>query len=208
MAVAAARLNGWEDRKLQKRKRKNRQLSMRLHAVVAAVVLVMILIFASVNRNTIRSAWYANLGAVEMARIELANWPTDKWDDGRNVALLAPSAELFREALVFNPNNVTAHYRLGLIAMLRRDYETAVNHLSKAYMIDPNNRGVLKSLGFSYAWTGDFDQAFIYLRRIREAEQEMNVYVTWWDTQGRPDLSEYAATMEERLQTIEVGPRS
>lgn len=208
MAVAVVRLNGWDNKKIQKRRRKQRHYSVRFYAAGAAVVLILVLIFTIVNRNTIRSAWYANLGAVEMARVELADWPTDKWDDGRNVALLAPSAALFEKALAFNPNNVTAHYRLGLIAMLRRDYETAITYLDRAYHIDPTNRGVIKTLGYSYAWVGDFDQALVNLRRFREARQEMNVYVTWWTTQGRPDLSEFAATMEEHLQTVEARPRN
>jgi hypothetical protein len=208
MAVAVVRLNGWDNKKIQKRRRKHHHYSMRFYAAVAAAGLVLVFIFAIVNRNTIRSAWYANLGAVEMARVELSNWPTDQWDDGRNVALLAPAEDLFNKSLVFNPNNVTAHFRLGLIAMLRRDYETAVAHLDRAYQIDPTNRGVLKTLGYSYVWVGDFDHALVNLRRFREARQEMNVYITWWNSQGRPDLSDYAATMVEHLETVESRPRN
>jgi tetratricopeptide (TPR) repeat protein len=206
LVVAIVRLNGSEGREKRKRKRRNRPINLRTITAAGAAVLVLILILAFSNRNTLLSDWYANVGAVDMARVELADWPTDQWDEGQNVALLAPAEALFNKALTYNPNNATAHYRLGLISMLRRDYQTAITHLDTAYQIQPNNRGVIKSLGYSYTWVGDFDHAYINLRRFREAPQEMAIYVNWWRTQGRPDLSEYAAVMEERLQTIEARP--
>ncbi|MFZ0544432.1 MAG: O-antigen ligase family protein [Candidatus Promineifilaceae bacterium] len=208
MAVAVAQLNGWDNRGAPSKKRLLPKLTSQDYAIIAAFFLVVILLFAVMNRSKIRSAWYSNRGAVEMARVELVNWPTDKWDDGRNVAQLIPIEGYFKHAFTFNPNNVTAQYRMGLIAMRMRDFQTAITYLDSARQLEPTNRGIQKSLGYSYTWVGDFDQAFVNLYRIREARQEMSIYVNWWDTQGRQDLAENAAVMEERLQATNTRPGS
>jgi hypothetical protein len=49
------------------------------------------------------AAWHANLGAVEMARIELADFPSGQWEDGKGAALLAPAEGYFLQALAYNP---------------------------------------------------------------------------------------------------------
>ncbi|MCA9999597.1 MAG: tetratricopeptide repeat protein, partial [Anaerolineales bacterium] len=113
------------------------------------------------------------------------------------VAELEPAAALLAHALDLDATNVTAQYRLGLIAMLNRDYETAVAHLEIAHQRDPNHRGITKNLGYSYIWLGDLAQARTLLANICEVEQEMGVYVWWWRQQGRPDLSGRAAQMRE-----------
>jgi hypothetical protein len=200
LAVAIARPHSRENNDIPHKKLgKTTRLTPQMYAAVAAVIVIFCALIAILYRNTLLSAWYSNLGAVEMARVELANWPTDQWDDGRNVASLAPAEGLFNQSLALNPANVTAHYRLGLIAMLRRDYQSAVGHLDAASLLKPNNQGIQKSLGYSYAWIGEFDHALAKLQTISEARQEMNVYVYWWDIQGRHDLSEYAAIMAAQL---------
>jgi hypothetical protein len=163
---------------------------------VAAVVIVLLLVGF---QRSLLAAWYADLGAIEMAKSELVDWPTDQWDDGSRVSALASSESLFNQALENNPRNQTAHYRLGLIAMLQRDYEAAVAHLEAAYLIDPDHRGIRKSLGYSYLWGGNLEAAQEILKSIAEAPQEMGNYGWWWATQQRPDLAERATLMGERL---------
>lgn len=141
------------------------------------------------------SGWKANLGAVAMAQIELVGWPTGKWDDGRNMAALNPAARLFTQAVDIESANRTAQHRLGLIAMLRRDFATAVTHLNIAHKLDLDHRGILKTLGYSYVWIGELDQAAPLLESIPESDQEMDVYIDWWNGQGREDLSKLAVEM-------------
>jgi len=114
-------------------------------AVLAGIILV---------RQPLLGAWYANLGAVSMARLDLAAFPTDEWGRGENMHRYAPAQALFSRALHFQPDNVTANYRLGLIEMLRRDYGAAVPRLQAALAADAGHRGVQKALGFSYIWSG------------------------------------------------------
>jgi hypothetical protein len=85
--------------------------------------------------------------------------------------------------------------------MLRRDYESAAANLETAHREAPNHRGIIKNLGSAYVWLGELDKAQALLGRIPEAQSEMRVYIWWWETQGRPDLSENASMMASLLNT-------
>lgn len=148
----------------------------------------------------VAATWAANRGALAMARVELADWPTGTWADGRDLPLLEPAAAQLAQAAQADPTNVTAQYRLGLLAMLAREYETAVIHLEAAHQAAPHHRGVTKNLGYSYVWLGDFTRAATLLSDIPETGAEMAAYAAWWQHQGRPDLAAQAAVMADLAQ--------
>jgi hypothetical protein len=169
--------------------------------LLAAVVLVVAVIGFSWNR--IAAQWLANLGAVKMDRIELAGYPANQWDDGSRAKELQSAKMLFNQALEYDATNWIANYHLGLIEMSERDFSSASSHLAKAYQQEPEHRGIIKNLGYSYAWLGEMDKARLYLERIPEAKSELDVYVWWWDTQGRHDLSANAKDMGSRLKVAD-----
>ncbi|MCC7359757.1 MAG: O-antigen ligase family protein [Anaerolineales bacterium] len=146
-----------------------------------------------------RAAWHANLGALTSDRVLLDNFPTGEWRTGREAPALMEAEPEFAQALALDPNNRTAHFYLGLAAMLRRDFAAAVEHLSAAHAADPNHRGAQKLLGYSLVWLGRYPEAAEVLAAIPEAAPEMEVYAWWWGTQGRPDLAEHAAAMLTQL---------
>jgi len=102
-------------------------------------------------------------------------------------------------SLDYDATNRIANYHLGLIDMLDRDFSAASKHLETAYQQEPWHRGVIKNLGYSYAWLGEMDKARLYLERIPEAKSELDVYVWWWDTQGRQDLSANASRLASSM---------
>jgi len=134
-----------------------------------------------------------------MARVELADWPTNGWDDGNDTTTLEPAQALLEESLLAYPDNRTAHYRLGLIAFLNRDFDEAVAHLESADKLGRPHKGIRKALAYNYVWTGRFDDALPLLANIPEAKNEMGVYSWWWGTQGRDDLAEAAGEIAEKL---------
>jgi hypothetical protein len=152
-------------------------------------------------RSDILSTWYANFGVVQMSQAELSDFPSDQWDDGSQVAALYPAEKLFKVALRYNPHNRTAQHRLGLIAMLHRDFPTAIANLERAHQLDPVHRGIRKNLGYSYVWAGQPELGFPLLVEIPEAIDEMVVYKWWWGTQGREDLAHRSEQMARVLQS-------
>jgi hypothetical protein len=166
---------------------------------VMFVSVLVVIVALMLNRNKILPLWYANLGAVQMSQVQLKDFPTGKWATGETVPHLARAETTLRTALQYDPHNQTANYRLGLISMLDQDFRMAAAHLETAYQAGPNHRGIIKSLGYCYAWLGDIDKAETLLDRIPEAQHEMQVYLWWWETQGRPDLSDRASQMVSRL---------
>lgn len=168
-------------------------------AMITLPILALILL-CGVNINKVFSHWYANLGALQMSQAELENFPANQWATSDMVHRLEAAESTLQAALQYDPRNQTANYRLGLISMLRQDFKTAAANLETAYQEAPNHRGIIKSLGYCYAWLGDTDKAQQLLDRIPEAQHEMKVYIWWWGTQGRPDLSERASLMISRLE--------
>jgi tetratricopeptide (TPR) repeat protein len=137
-----------------------------------------------------------------MSRQELNNWPLNEWNSSMDVSSLQPAQNLFNKALTYNPNQRTALHRRGLIAMQKRDFETAQAELAKAHTIDPEHRGIRKSLGYAYVWGGELSRSETLLSEIREAENEMGVYSWWWGVQDRGDLARQAKDMEGILHEL------
>jgi len=161
-------------------------------------VVVVLMITAVIFYKPIMANWLAMRGAVQMAKVELKIWPKEGWDTGENVEALMPAAAFFERALTYDPNNRTANHRLGLIAMLNRDYETAVSYLETAYQADSDHRGIIKNLGYSYVWLGEYDKATPLLADIQESSLEMDEYSRWWEYQERPDLAYRASQMVQQ----------
>ncbi len=144
------------------------------------------------------AAAYANLGAVRMVKVDLADWPEGGWVEGRGAAL-QPAEAAFREALAWNPAQRTAHHRLGLIALDRRDFEAAVFHLEQALLASPTHRGLRKALAYAYLWAGRPESAVSLLQGLPEARAELANYAGWWRARGREDLATAAAEMAQAL---------
>lgn len=145
------------------------------------------------------AVWQANLGAVDMARVELQDFPSGEWEDDQNLDNLVPALNNFQKSLSWDDLNFTALYRMGLIALQARDFDLAKSYLESAYRLDMEHRGVRKVLGYCYVWIGEFDRAAELLSSIPEAEEELRAYIGWWARQGRADLSQRAQQMVELL---------
>ena len=141
-----------------------------------------------------------------MARVQLAGFPTDKWADIDTIPVPVTAESSLRLAFQYDPNNATANYHLGLISMLHQDFESASAYLETAYERFPGHRGIIKNLGYSYVWLGEMDKAETLLAQIPEAQHELEVYVWWWDLQGRQDLSRNAFQMASNMDSRSSQP--
>lgn len=179
--------------KIQKDKKQLRQVTLPAFTVIGVILLGT---FAFTK--PVQAAWYTNLGSIEMAKVELADFPTGTWDEGHKTDLLSHAESLLQKALEFDPANPGANYRLGLIAMLKRDYLVAINRQEIAYRGNPNHRGIIKALGYSYLWQGQIDAAQRLLTQLPETEHEVGNYISWWRVNRRPDLAFDAEKYLER----------
>ncbi|MEW6085911.1 MAG: O-antigen ligase family protein [Chloroflexota bacterium] len=161
---------------------------MILLVVAGVAMLALILIY----HNAIRSVWFSNFGAVQMAKVELAGFPTNQWAEADIVEKLQDAETSFLASVEADPSNRTANHRLGLISMLRRDFTSGCAYLEAARKQSPDHRGIVKSLGYCYVWLGENGKARPYLTQIPEARSELDIFVWWWGTQGRNDLAEKA----------------
>lgn len=173
------------------------RIDLRTLAVVAMIWLVI----AVVNLDQIRAIWHANVGAVQLAKVELDGFPNTGWAGYAIVPRLDAADASLRASLQLDPVNRTANQRLGMISMSRRDFLSAVGFLETAHTQAPEHRGIVKSLAYGYVWLGEVEKAQEFLSRIPEAVEELDVYVWWWEAQGRSDLSGNAVLALDALET-------
>jgi tetratricopeptide (TPR) repeat protein len=171
---------------------------------IPAIAALILLGFLAINLKGFRSTWNANLGAVQMAKIVLAGFPTGQWTELARLPQLEQAEASLHVALQGNPTNRTANHRLGLISLLRGDFSSAAADLENAHQEAPDHRGIMKALGYCYAWQGDTEKAVMLLSKISEAKDELDVYIWWWAAQGRPDLAEKASHVFFSLKTTAV----
>ena len=178
--------------------------TLKLDFRIAGIGLLFItLLFVLFSKN-ILSAWYANLGSVMMSQVELEEFPNSGWTGSSIASSLEDAENALRSSLQFDSNNRTANQRLGMIAMVTQNFESASQYLETAYHVAPGHRGIVKSLGYCYVWLGEMEKAEQILLRIPEAREELDVYIWWWGTQGRTDLSDKASTMHFELESSAI----
>jgi tetratricopeptide (TPR) repeat protein len=166
--------------------------SRRLNFKYIGVVILMGLMIGLMYLNQIRSIWYANIGSVQMSKVELEDFPNNGWVGNEIVPELDEAKKTLHSALRFDPQNRTANQRLGMIAMHRMDFDSAVDFFEASYAEAPDHRGVIKSLGYGYLWSDNLQMAQEFFVYIPEVSQELSVYTWWWKVQGQDDLSEKA----------------
>lgn len=140
---------------------------------------------------------YTNLGAVAMAREELAGWQNGAINTFGRVQ--PDAAQWLRRAVSLAPGQTVGHYRLGLLAIQANDFVRAAAHLSQARLLDPGHRGVAKALGYTFLWLGQPDRAWPLLAAVPEAPKELEYYAWWWQRQGQADLAARAAAAAAHL---------
>jgi tetratricopeptide (TPR) repeat protein len=171
------------------------RLATRLAAALTPLLLVMAL-FAWPGA---RSAFQANLGAVAQSKAELSRYRWPEWpiqDALRRSAQidLEPALARYTAALEDDPDNITAHRRLGQIALSRGDWVQAQRHLEIAYRLAPGQNAGRLLLAEAYAMTGDAEAAAELLRRAETGAGQLDGRA-WWISQvtGAQEQAWYAA---------------
>jgi tetratricopeptide (TPR) repeat protein len=170
----------------------------RQRAGLVSVGLIVLLGLAGLFWRPLLSGWYANLGTVYQTRADL----TPNLDDAAREDSSNRAATYFERALTLNPENSVANRRLGILLLDRGSFEQAIIHLEQALQRESQNQATLKALGFAYLWTGELDTAEALLTRLDppgDLVNQLQGWRWWWQTQQRPELSDYADKMLQRL---------
>jgi tetratricopeptide (TPR) repeat protein len=157
---------------------------------------------------SLQARWQADLGALALARQDLSDFPINRWREEAVPSTERPGAAAFRAALAYDPANFTALYRLGLTELAARNFPAAADYLGRAWAISgDDHRGVVKALGYSLLWQGESERALGYLDGLSELKGELDAYRTFWERQGRADLSNQAQKLLERLRLLDEQER-
>ena len=70
--------------------------------------------------------------------------------DSRQAPALEAAEKEFRTALAENPGDANSEYWLGIIYSLRGDYQTAIEHYSRAVQLSPNDAYAHQALGAAW----------------------------------------------------------
>lgn len=115
--------------------------------------------------------WIANLGAITQTRAELAS-PAEE-------GLPANAQEHYQRALALNNADPVANRRLGIMALERQDYQTALSYLQHAYAQESNNQPTLKALGFAFFFTGQTATAETYFQQV-DFQSRLREEIQYW----------------------------
>jgi len=169
--------------------------------VFLALGILLVGVLGGFYRAKLMASWYADLGSVAMAKAELRGW------QGRGQGRVMEPPDLLiaqlrlEKALALDSSSTTARFRLGVLALDRREFGEAVALMLPAHVGGPGRRGLTKALGYALIWHGQVQQGAALLLQIPEAPSELDTYRWWWGTQSRPDLSRFAELAAEQLSS-------
>jgi tetratricopeptide (TPR) repeat protein len=149
-----------------------------------------------------QAALYANAGAVAQTKTELSvyEWPSwalqDQVRRGQAEQLRA-AVHFYNTSLARDPENVTAHWRLGQLALADGEYTAAEEHLEMAYAADPSRRAVRQLLGEVYAVNGQVDQALAMWAPLNTNQDQLLLREWWYESIG--DLERFRRLQEAAL---------
>ena len=112
----------------------------------------------------------------------------------------------FQEALIGDPDNAIAYYRLGDAYREIKDYDQAVLHYQKALQLAPTYSDAYNNLGFTYELMSNFDEAVRNYRKAVECDDKYagayynlgNIYYRGQD---------YRQAIENYRRTVELNSR-
>lgn len=170
---------------------------IRKGGIISLVIVLVIGIAGIFSLSAIQSGRLSNSAAIEMAQVQLADWPTNEWSKGQHAAPLEMIAPDFERAIEINSLDTTSYYRLGLIHMESREFDEAKTQLSKAMELQPAHSGIKKNYGYALLWSGQIEEGLLVLEDLPEIQQEVDAYVWWWGQVGEDELSGIAQSAKD-----------
>lgn len=131
-----------------------------------------------------------NRAAIAQTRTELSRyqWPAWPLQDNVRQALPAEFAAItawYRTALRQEPDNVSAHRRLGQILLSQHHVAGAEQHLARAYHLAPDQRATRQLLGEVYALQDRAAAARQLWQGLDLSQGQLTLRIQWYAEQGK-----------------------
>lgn len=159
--------------------------TLRLHRLGIAILPVVSMLIVCLHPGFF-TTWQVNLGTVAQTKAELGEYDWPRWpmqDELRRSSKinLAAAMHYYQAVLAADANNVTAHARLGQIALSRGDYPEAMQHLEVAYRLAPQRNAVRQLLGEAYAATGQIKEAAALWQTVNKQAGQLDDRLWWYN---------------------------
>ncbi|MBN1979694.1 MAG: tetratricopeptide repeat protein [Anaerolineae bacterium] len=146
--------------------------------------LALLIVFGVVWHRPLLGAWYANLGALEQARVELTAYDSKHFDDPtidevRLQENLDGAVALLERAVQVDPANPTARQRLAAIDLSRGHYEAALDEMQAAWEAGHRDEVTRLLLGDALVATGQTEEAAEVVRGLEWAESRL-AHLAWY----------------------------
>lgn len=119
----------------------------------APLVSSLVAVIIALSPNPI-TAVLTNLGALSQTRADLSK----DISGAQKSANLQRAKKNFQRALVYQPEQRGANYRLGLIALEEYQFEQAIHYFERARPADSGHTGLKKALGLAYTFSGEVEE--------------------------------------------------
>ncbi len=155
-------------------------------------------------------------GAVTAWSVQVtrAQTPTADFDTLFTVGISAQRAgdfaaarDAYVRALSLKPEHIEALFRLGLVQAFLKDYITALETLSQAHALAPNDMDIRLAMARVHSWSGQLGQALSQIRAILEDAPGLSEA---WILLGRVSLyqSDFDAAQTAFDEALRLSPTS
>ena len=169
---------------------------------VSLAILVLIMTAGAILHRPLISAAYANLGSVRQTQAELSVYTWPEWpiqDEVRRQVDMEPTIDAYRKALDYDPKNLTANRRLGMISLSLGKYEEALPLLETAFASDPGGVTTRQMLGEALIVNGRVDEGADIWANIDNNQKQHSYRAFWYHHIGDEQQSEWVDQTIERF---------
>jgi hypothetical protein len=133
----------------------------------------------SFARPAFFSSLYASLGAATQAKIELASYNPDRYEEHpidlvRRDVNLDAAIDRFEQSLKWNPQNLTSRQRLATIGLSRGAYDSASAHMTAAWNAGHRDSVTRLLYGDTLVAGGQIEQAAAVMDGLKWAELRLD----------------------------------
>jgi len=116
---------------------------------------------------------------------------------GDDVSLLTAAQEMGRKALILRPDSHFSHRELGMIALYARRHDLALEHLSRALTLSPEDQVLSFDFADALISNGKKQEGVALARAVRQSDPRLATFQNWVVATGEYLSGNYADAINE-----------